>query len=285
MSERKVNEFRLEVGNAVIGIICPSEEYAESFADYFGVPNSTKKPDITLTLNLVYHEEEIKIPDSLFTTKTIIDNNFNIADGLVLGKMGPDPDVIQLSVKIGLTEAEVTRVFEQLLYQTFYSACRIKPYYSLLMHSSGVIYRNDGFLFTGPSGSGKSTIASLSGDFHVINDEICLLDFHNESIMLHGTPFNGNFNDKKSGSARLKAVFLIAHGAMHSISEVERGKAVPKLAKEIIPPVPLQEQYNPKIFIKMLDMADRIYRTVPVYNLEFLPDNGFWTEIDKLYQK
>ncbi len=285
MSERKVNEFRLEVGKAVIGIICPDEEYAVSFSDYFGVPNSEKKPDITLTLNLVYHEEDVQIPDSLFTTKTVVDKTIHFADDIVVGTIGPGHDEIELSVKIMLTSSHVTRVFEQLLYQAFYSACRINPCDSLLMHSSGVIYRDDGFLFTGPSGTGKSTIASLSGNYHVINDEICLLDFHDGSATLHGTPYNGNFKDKKGGCAPLKAIFLIAHGRAHSISDMERGKAVPLLAKEIIPPVALQENFNPKIFIQMLDMAERIYNTVPVYRLEFLPDSGFWENIDALYRK
>jgi hypothetical protein len=283
MHKRNINEFRLEVGSAVIGIICPNKEYAESFSAYFGVTSSKKEPDITLILNLIYHEEDIAIPDSLFTTKTVAGDTINIANGIVLGKIGSDPGQIQLSVKIGLTHTEVTRVFEQLLYQSFYSACMIKSYDSLLIHSSGVIYHNDGYIFTGPSGSGKSTIAELSKNYHVINDEICLIDFNSGNIMLHGTPYNGTFKNKKSGSAQLKAIFIIKHGAAHSITEMERSKSVPMLAKEIVPPVPIQEEFKSKIFIRMLDMSQRICQSVPVYRLEFLPDSGFWAEIDRFF--
>jgi hypothetical protein len=285
MSKRKVNEFRLEVGRAVIGIICPNKEYAKSFSTYFGVANSKKEPDITLNLNLIYHEDDIAIPDSLFTTKTVANDIINIADGIVLGKIGPDPNHVQLSVKIGLTHTEVTRVFEQLLYQSFYSACRAASYDALLIHSAGVIYHDDGFIFTGPSGSGKSTIAALSKNHHVINDEICLLEFNNGNVMLQGTPYNGTFKDKKSGSAPLKAIFIIKHGSSHSISEIDKSKSVPMLAKEIVPPVPLQEEFKSIIFIRMLDMANLISRSVPVYMLEFLPDSGFWKEIDGFFQK
>jgi len=283
MSKRKVNEFRLEVGRAVIGIICPNKEYAESFSDYFGVVNSKKEPDFTIVLNLIYHEKNIDIPNSLFTTKTVTNDTINIADGTVLGKIGPDPGQIQLSVKIGLTHTEVTRVFEQLLYQSFYSACETKSYDSLLMHSAGIIYRNEGYIFTGPSGSGKSTIASISKNHHVINDEICLLDFNNGNIILHGTPYNGTFKNKKGGSAPLKVIFIIKHGTDHSISEIEKSKSVPMVAKEIVPPVPIQEEFKPKVFIRMLDMADRICQSIPVYMLEFLPDSGFWKEIDRFF--
>jgi len=286
MPARKADEFRLEVGKAVIGIICPDKEYADSFSDYFGTPHSEKNPDVTLTLNLVNHEDDISIPDSLFTTKSVAGKTIHFADDIVVGTIGQGPDEIELSVKIMLTHASVTRVFEQLLYQAFYSACGIISYDSLLLHSSGVIYRGDGFLFTGPSGTGKSTIASLSRSHHVINDEICLLEFNDGGgITLRGTPYNGNFKDKKSGSAPLKAIFLLGHGTAHSIKSIEKGRAIPTLAKEIIPPVALHENFSPSIFIRMLDMAERAYSMVPVYRLEFLPDSGFWAAIDDLYRR
>ncbi|MBN2158531.1 MAG: hypothetical protein JW807_03975 [Spirochaetes bacterium] len=283
MSQKNINEYRLEVGNHVTGILCPSGEYAGSLADYFGAPSSVKEPDVILQLNIVVHDDEIEIPESLFTAKKVDGRTFVIGDGVIRGEIASGPAEIRLWVKKGLMIGQRTRVFEQILYQAFYSCRMIRQSNAVLAHCSGVLFRKDGFMFAGPSGSGKSTIASLSRGHHVLNDEICLLEFGTSGITIHGTPFNGFFKDKKGGSAPLKAVFLLGHGASHTISSPKEADAIPLLAKEIVPPVALHEQQSVRIFIAMMDTAEAIYRSVPVYRLDFLPDAGFWDEIDRLF--
>jgi len=280
MPENK-NEFRLEVGNAVIGIICPSEEFALSFEDYFGTQTSDRKPDITLELELLLHENEILLPDSLFTTKKVKGTEIDIAEGLVRIEPGNSNNNYKLFVKRGLTLGLSTRVFEQLLYQAFYTCCRIRDDDSILIHCSGVINRGSGYIFTGPSGAGKSTIASLSDGYHILNDEICLLEFKNSGVKLHSTPFNGYYKNKKSGMAHLKYIFLIAHGKEHRIVDLSKGDVVKLLSKEIVPPVTLDGELNTGTFINMLDITENLYNSVPIYRLEFLPDNGFWSEINR----
>jgi hypothetical protein len=282
MDKKKLNEYLLLVGHTVIGIRCPTADYAESFSAYFGVPSAEREPDMAIDLDFLFQEGDLEIPESLFTGKTVRGGALEISGGIVTGEIGAGGALVRLHVNKGLTHGPATRVFEQLLYQAYYTCRGIRNLDSLLIHCSGVVYRGEGFLFAGPSGSGKSTIAELSAGHTVLNDEICLLDFNNGGITLHGTPFNGYYKNKKSGSARLRAVFLISHGAAHAISGAARSEAVPKLAKEIVPPVALHEAMDRLVFIRMLDMADRIYSMVPVYRLEFLPDRSFWKEIDGL---
>ena len=71
MCYRNKSEIRLEIGDIVIGLICPTEEYAESMKDYFRIENSMKSPDIQLILNIIPHENSINIPDSLFKNKIV----------------------------------------------------------------------------------------------------------------------------------------------------------------------------------------------------------------------
>ncbi len=283
MSARKKNEYRLEVGNRTIGIICPSEKHVTAFMEYFGTDNSDKDPEIILDLDIVRQEQAVDIPDSLFTTKKISGSIIDIAGGLVQGELGPDPNAVKIQVSDVLITGPVSRVFEQLLYQAFYSCCKASNSDSLLIHCSGAIYRDCGYLFVGPSGSGKSTIAALSEEHHVLNDEICLIDFSGETVSCFGTPFNGYYKKKRNGSAPLKSIFLIAHGKEHTISDISRSEAVTLLAKEIIPPVALMDQFSPKIFIRMMDLADRIHDMVPMHRLKFLQNKEFWNEIDRIY--
>ncbi|MBP7735423.1 MAG: hypothetical protein KA369_05560 [Spirochaetes bacterium] len=283
MFARKKNEFRLDVGDRTIAMVCPSEKHVMAFMEYFGTDNSNKDPEIILDIEIAHQEKTVDIPDSLFTTKKISGPIIDIAGGLVQGESGPDPNTIKIRVSDALTSGPVSRVFEQLLYQAFYSCCKISNSDSLLIHCSGVIYRGNGYLFVGPSGSGKSTIAALSEEHHIMNDEICLIDFSGKTVSCLGTPFNGYYKKKRKGSALLKSIFLIDHGKEHRISDISRREAVTMLAKEIIPPVALMDEFSPRIFIHMMDQADKIYDLVPMRKLEFLQDKGFWSEIEKEY--
>lgn len=279
------NEYRLTVGDIIIGIITPSKKNAEAMENYFGIENSKKKPDIQLIVNPVYHENSIDIPDSLFNYKKVNSDKFIMGNDIVTGYFSDKKRSGELNVKTGITSGPAIRVFEQVLYQAFYTACKIKKSNSILIHSTGAIYKNSGFLFTGPSGSGKSTIANLNRKYHVLNDEICLLTTEKDKIYLHYSPFNGFFRKKKPGNALLKAIFCIEHGRSHKIVDIKESTVIKLLAKEIIPPIGLNETITTSTFADMIDTAKKLHDKVIVKKLEFLPDNGFWKEIDKLFFK
>ncbi len=283
MAEKELSEFRFEVGESVIGLLFPTKEYAQSMMDYFGVDNSNQEADIHLKLNPVPHEENLDIPDSMFNTKILAGERFIIKDDLVSGYINSENRTGELWFKVGLTVGPVTRVFEQLLYQAFYTACRFNKSDSFLIHSSGVIYKDKGFLFVGASGSGKSTVAALSNDYHVLNDEICLISYINDKAFLHSTPFNGFFRDKKAGSTELLAILFLEHGKAHKIVDIKKSDAVKIFAKEIVPPIALNELLTSEIFIDMIDIADNLYDKTQMKKLQFLPDIGFWEEIDRVF--
>lgn len=278
---KKNNEFRLQVGSHVIGIVCPSAEYAKSFEEYFGVASAGKKSDISIALSLVDHDEDIFVPDSMFVHKKTDGVNFIFGDDLAHGSFSNAGRKGELVVKSGLTKKPVTRVFEQILYQAFYTIVKYKKSSDFLIHSSGVIYRGKAFLFVGSSGSGKSTVAKLSNEYTVLNDEICLVTNSAWKYFLHGTPFNGLFQDKIIESAPLAAVLLLAHGTENRFLDIKKSDAAKIIAKEIVPPTGLTDELSPKIFADLLDYSSDMYDTVPVKTMEFLPDRSFWQLIDR----
>lgn len=272
-------DYRLRVGDTNIRIICPSEEFAQSMREYLGDFNQNTDFDIVLELKIKKHFKEIYVPDSMFTIKKVTGNKFTIGEKLVSGYFHPGTKKGKLLVKEVLTRGLLRRVLEQVFYQAYYSASSLKKSESVLVHSSGVISRGRGYLFTGPSGSGKSTVARLSNQYHVLNDEICLLEFKGDRMILHGTPFNGYYKDKKPGSAELDTIFLLNHSQRHTITPLKKSDAIKKLAGEIIPPVALNEAMGPEIFPRMIDISSRVYENVPVKRLNFAPDTRFWEEI------
>jgi len=283
VAAQDARECRLRVGDAVIALECPSPGYAASLDRYFDVTGSVGDPDIRLRLNIVAHGDVEAIPDSLFATKRVDADGFSMADGLVRGRFDPGCRSGEVWVDCILTKGQVTRVFEQILYQAFYSARAARRYDAFLIHSSAVVRGGAGFLFVGPSGTGKTTVAHLSRADLVLNDEVTLVSFEEGAVVVHGTPFNGYFREKSAGRAPLRAVLLLAHGPSHRLGEATRVDAVAALTREIVPPMGLEDAWTPAVRAAMLDLADRLSGSVPVRRLEFRPDPDFWQELDRAF--
>ncbi len=281
MVKEKNNEYQHQVGEMVIGLLCPSPLYADSMQEYFGFKNAIAEPNIQIKLNVVPHDDEPEIPDSCFTTKTISPEGFNVSDNLIRGKFIPKKHIGEIFVKKSMTKGSSTRIFEQLLYQAFYSARKIANYDAFLIHSSGVIHDGAGFLFVGASGSGKSTVARLSLGKCVLNDEVDLVSFRNGQVYLHGTPFNGYFKEKSEGNAPLKAILFLKQGDRHGLCKISRGVATSIIFREIVPPIGLEEELSRETRLTMLELAERLSSCVPLRWLEFKPEQGFWKEIIK----
>ena len=84
-------EYRLRVGDAVIGLHCPDAAFAEAMAGYFAQASDPAKPHIQLDLILVPHVEQPDVPNSLILYKTVQDGAFDIADGLMRPMPLPGP--------------------------------------------------------------------------------------------------------------------------------------------------------------------------------------------------
>ena len=104
---------------------------------------------------------------------------------------------------------------------------------------------------------GKSTAAQLSAAYRVLNDEMSLVSFTEDGVILHGTPFNGYFKDKHAGCAPLRAVLLLHKGPEHRLADVKRSDAAATIVKEIVPPMGLEEGLSGRVYETMLTYADR----------------------------
>lgn len=268
--------YRLRVGEVVIGCTCPDAPFAANMARYFDQPSDPADADVELELILVPHPGKPAIPNSLILHKTVKDGAFDIADGLISGHYDPRVGTGELRVKAVLTQGLLTRVFEQIFYQAFHSACRRKGYEACLVHSAGVVADGRGYLFVGPSEAGKTTIARLSSDHLVLNDEMSLVEFRPEGLRLVSTPFNGHFRAKTAGSAPLRAVLLLDKGRGHVLTPVGRGEAAGAIATQVAPPVGLDELADDRTPQTMLDLGSRIAMATEVRRLRFEPDAGFW---------
>ena len=148
--------FNLKIGPILIGLANMSDQDIEEIGKYFGQPNIEGIPDYTVFLNQVFHDGPLDIPTSLFHDKKMSPSGFTIGEDLLVCKF-KKRNAAEIFVKGPLVHSHLTRVFEQILYQVFYSAARERGFNGMLVHSSGVAKLDQGFLFVGASGKGKST--------------------------------------------------------------------------------------------------------------------------------
>lgn len=272
-------EYRLRLGQVVIGLQDLSPTLAAELAEWFALPCDPAAADLTLRLMVRDDGRDPPVPNSLILNKHLTATGFEIAGGLIRGAFDAASGTGALEVHAVLTRGRLRRVFEQILYQAFHSACRRTGYDAALLHSCAVIHDDAGYLFVGPAGSGKSTVARLSADRHVLNDEMPLVEFRGGAPWVVGTPFNGLFRDKAPGAAPLRAILLLAHGPAHALAKAGPGEAAASLAAEVAPPVGLDQAADSTTTARMLEFATRLALAVPVRRLFFRPDPGFWPVI------
>jgi hypothetical protein len=255
--------------------------YAVLIRDYFHRESAPETPDVLLDVRIGRWAIEAEIQDSLFVSKVLKKKGFYMSGGLIRGRYDRDARQGTIRMHEALIEKPTIRVFEQLLYQAFYSVNPAGQGDAYLIHSCGVIHGGRGYLFAGPPESGKSTVARLSLPDRVLNDEINIICSSEEKVEICSTPFNGLFEEKTEGRCELKAVLLLRQSPTHKLTEVDGAEAVKTLVREIVPPIGLDEVITPAVREYMLDMAIRIKKSVPVYRLEFRLNRGFWDLIDR----
>jgi len=283
MGIKENDYFPLAAGPVTLGIKFDVPENKDVFAGYFTGYAGTGGIDLYLDFTIVGHTDLPDIPVSLVQAKRWRGDEFVIGDDLFSGRFDQQHRRWNVKVKNIMTKGQMTRVFEQFLYQAFFSACGQARKEAILLHSSGVSVGSRGFLFVGASGMGKSTVAELSKEYGVINDEINILSPDPEGFRLHRSPFNSYFSPKNGAAAPLKAVFLLAHADSCRLERVSPAQAVAEITGQVVPPLGLEHPFSPAVANRMMAAALTLANTVPVYRLHFPVQGGFWPLILELF--
>jgi hypothetical protein len=278
-------ELNLLVGNRIIGLKFPSSGLRDFMVEYFMDNVTEKSADLNLEIEIMNRKTPVEIvPDSLFHAKRGEGENFRVEGGMMEGSYSSGLGIGRIRIHPVMVETMAIRVFEQILYQAYVTAAASSYSLMPLIHSSGVIREGKGYLFLGASEAGKSTVAGLSRSFQIINDEITIADISGNVPMLRSTPYNGTFRDKQAGSAPLAGIFILNKDTKHAVRPAQGGSAVKLIASQIIPPVGLDQFMNSRDYLIQVDIALELSRRIPLYNLHFAKDAGFWDEIEKIME-
>lgn len=147
----------------------------------------------------------------------------------------------------------------------------------LLLHASGVISENKGYVFFGPSDSGKTTVARLSLDRTVLSDDLAIIKKRGDKYWLYGVPFRGDFPEapRVNADAELAGVFALVKDVEHRVVPLPLPEAIARLAS-CVPFVMAQTMQSERV----VEICASLAASVPVRALHFARDAGFWNVVN-----
>lgn len=274
-------EIKLSVGRFCYSLVTDSLCLTNFLCKYYdGFINAQQKADVTIKLHLktqltergqIFTDlPERYIPYLSYGSDML--EAYSIEDGKTFSV------VMTGSILNGIN----IRLLDKLFCQIYYTLLSQNDL-SYIVHGAAIEHNSKGYLFSGRPGCGKSTIASLScnGDI-VLNDEIVILDEIDKCFYVRGTPFAGNSLQRRNGTALLCAIFLLKHGQKNFLRPLRKIEFINMIIKEIGLPRPNLISRIKPTYSNAVDFCERVFDSIPVYELSFRPERGVWKVIDEV---
>jgi ABC-type molybdenum transport system ATPase subunit/photorepair protein PhrA len=148
-----------------------------------------------------------------------------------------------------------------------------------LLHASGVINNECGYVFFGKSGSGKTTVARLS-DYMVLSDDVVVIKKYNDTFKVCATPFGGKdieIKRKINVCSRVCALFSLKKDQNTWFKKLTYSQAIFSLISNVICFSTELKQIE-----EILNLCSDLLTRSPCYEMHFLPDKSFWRKINDI---
>jgi hypothetical protein len=230
---------------------------------------SNETPDISVTLKIVPGALYIEPKPGLWVIETSYENN-----RLIYCSYQERGEVDLISGQ-GYLEMDPMAPVDNFLRTVYAWLCVTND--ALLLHSAGVIRDGLGYVFFGPSGAGKTTTSRLaSKTAHVVSDDLVIIHCDENGCTLHGVPFKGELSEapRANQQAPLKGLYRLRQDTSHFLEPISHIKAVADLVAAS--PFIVREK---RLSDQLMKVCSKIAQCVPVQELHFKRDVGFWRVI------
>ena len=135
-----------------------------------------------------------------------------------------------------------------------------------IIHSMGLIHKNNGYLFVGHSEAGKSTLAKImKNDATILCDDRNIIRKTKEDYTLYGTWRHSDFPDISSLSAPLKGIFFLHQSDTNQIDAIDDQKTrFKKLLSCLVKPFASDGWWELSI-----DFLDTLSKSIACWDLKF----------------
>jgi len=147
----------------------------------------------------------------------------------------------------------------------------------IILHGSGLILKEKGFLFVGHSDAGKTTVVKLlKHQAKILNDDRMIVRKEDGSFYLYGTPWHGEVSLVAPDRVPLKAILFLNQAEENRIEKVKSFEAFKRLFGCTIKAL-VTELWTKNA----LDICQVLSREVPCYDLYFDKSEGVVSTIEK----
>ena len=150
------------------------------------------------------------------------------------------------------------------------------------LHSSGVVFEGNGFLFVGHSDAGKSTIVKMLKDrAEILCDDRIIVRRWAGGFKIHGTWSHGEVPDVSAGEAPLKGIFFLEKANKNQLRLFEDSSEMTRRLLACL----IKALVTADWWEKMLSLVERIVVEVPCYSLQFNKSGGVVEILEKAFRK
>jgi hypothetical protein len=153
----------------------------------------------------------------------------------------------------------------------------------LLLHSAGVVNREQAFLFPGRSGDGKSTLskASLAEGRSVLSDDMNAVTWRNGEPRVEKVPFTGDLGRtwSRGSDYPLRAILALEKAGTTSVRELAPARAMSLMAAC----APFLNS-DPFRMPKLLENLQQLTVRTPTHILAFSNKGEIWPVIEEVIQ-
>lgn len=160
---------------------------------------------------------------------------------------------------------------------------KLSEKHGLMIHSSSIIWRNKGILFSAPSGTGKSTHAHLWMEYlgtPILDGDANVCRLIDGIPTVYGLPWCGTSNEFRNESVPLEAIVFLQQSDKNSIEKLGYFEALLRLtARSFMTP------WNEAMMDRFLNNAQEIAARTDCYLLSCRPDVGAVELVRKCLEK
>jgi hypothetical protein len=265
-----MNEIRIEIAGMSIALLvddpAASQRIREQYASFLAEGGV---PELRIRVHVEEGDTFVPLDPGPWVIETVFENGrLDYASYLEKGFV----DLLSGDGRLVLRPNASIENFLRVVY-----AWLCLGYQGLLLHASGVLREGKAFVFFGYSGSGKSTIAGLAAGHTVLSDDMVIIKKENGTYYAYGVPFRGAGQEAPRTNAKgeLKGLFRLRKGPEHRVEPLRPATAISELLADL--PFVVKPDGN---IGAVMAIAQDVVRTLPVAELFFRRDTGFWSVID-----
>jgi hypothetical protein len=261
----------LSIGEIPVLVFSESQEFmAQTEERYTNFFSTQRTPVLKIEVNIVSEESLPHLATEMERPEVMFDHGTERGTFAWQGLSG-EIDLVSRKARMSCTLSPIAL---NSFLRFVYSLVLLKEA-GFLVHASGLIKNQKGYIFPGKSGVGKTTIARLSPGATLLSDDIPLVKMA-DTPLLFGTPFWGDLAvGGEKTSAPLAGIYFPVKDKKNYAESLKPRQVFERLLPNVVFFFK-NEKFSKQLFNLCFDLATK----VPGYELHFLPDISFWECMD-----